>query len=946
MLSLVYRNFASTNQLIMARRLAFAVMLIGWIALLLPQKVYAHLEDIREYTVDHPLVYEDSWDLWPYAFLDMGKPTGYNVELVEMVMNRLGIPYTIKLKERLEVLNDLKEGRADLSLGMAADFHNPYATYGKTIVQLFTHSVLTPKGMPVGVKTEQDLKTHKVIVHNRSFSHHLMVKKGWSNNAIPYNDMKKAVQDLSVKGEGELVWNTVSLQWLINMLHIDNLQLTPIDMPHGEYHFMSNDLHLLAQIDSIYPSMQASRVMSESETRWFYPDKNKTGIPTWVWYIVQVLIVISVLLLFFFITYRIKENRENALSRLRNSRLALILQNSHVRIWLYHVEKQVFTLINEDGKYGQQYTTLEFGRRFHSQDYEQLLEHIQQIAEQARKKVVMEVKARYVEDPSSAEEREFQVVLSALRYENGKPSVVIGTQIDVTEEHRKQRHSADQLSRYRSLFNTAMIDIAYYDEKGYVTDMNQRAEQTFNLTLEDAISKKININTTVECPDDMNQFEPFHATVFMNNQDSKQRAKSPNLLHEICYELKLTPVFNNQHQLLCIYGSGRDVTEVANTYHQMKKSIDSTEHAMKNVTDYVKNINFVLGVGGVRIVNYSPNTHTLTVFKELNVVQHALTQSRCMTLIDENSKKEAMRMLNSMDNLTTKPVEMVLQTIIRRKNIPLYLQFRFIPMLDEETGKVVNYFGLCRDTSEIKATELLLEQETTRAQEVESLKNSFLRNMSFEIRTPLSNVVGFSELFEMDHQAEDEEVFIKEIKNSSAHLLQLINDILFLSRLDAQMIEINKQETDFAMTFEGHCQMGWGTHQKEGVRYITENHYNRLVVDIDDTNVGRIIEQVVTNAAQHTHTGTVRARYDYINGKLMIAVDDTGNGMSEETLSHVYERFSTGNNGGTGLGLPICKELAEQMGGSIDISSEEGKGTTVWIIMPCTASVVDRKKEI
>ena len=282
-------------------------ILIGWIALLLPQKACAQLENAREYTEDHPLVYEDSWDLWPYAFLDMGKPTGYNVELVEMVMNRLGIPYTIKLKERREVLKDLKEGRADLSLGMAADFHNPYATYGKTIVQLFTHSVLTPKGKPVGIRTEQDLKTHKAIVHNRSFSHHLMVRKGWGDNAIPYDDMKKAVQDLSTKGEGELVWNTVSLQWLISMLHIDNLQLTPIDMPHGEYHFMSNDMHLLALIDSIYPSMQASRVMSESETRWFYPEKNQTGIPTWVWYIVQASIVISILLLFFFINYRIKE---------------------------------------------------------------------------------------------------------------------------------------------------------------------------------------------------------------------------------------------------------------------------------------------------------------------------------------------------------------------------------------------------------------------------------------------------------------------------------------------------------------------------------------------------------------------------------------------------------------------------------------------------------------
>ena len=252
---------------------------------------------------------------------------------------------------------------------------------------------------------------------------------------------------------------------------------------------------------------------------------------------------------------------------------------------------------------------------------------------------------------------------------------------------------------------------------------------------------------------------------------------------------------------------------------------------------------------------------------------------------------------------------------------------------------------MCRDLSEIKATEVLLQKETIRAQEVEDLKNSFLRNMSYEIRTPLNAVVGFSDLFELDHTPEDELIFIEEIKNNSAHLLDLINDILFLSRLDAHMIEINKQPTDFSLSFANHCEAAWADYQKEGVKYIVENRYDQLVVDIDDTNIGRVIEQIVRNAVQHTDQGMVSARYDYINGKLFITIEDTGKGMSEELLSQIYERFTSGNHKGTGLGLPICKELTEQMGGTIEINSTEGKGTVVWIVIPATASAINRKND-
>lgn len=125
-----------------------------------------------------------------------------------------------------------------------------------------------------------------------------------------------------------------------------------------------------------------------------------------------------------------------------------------------------------------------------------------------------------------------------------------------------------------------------------------------------------------------------------------------------------------------------------------------------------------------------------------------------------------------------------------------------------------------------------------------------------------------------------------------------------------------------------------------------ESPYQQLVVDIDATNLGHVIEQVTANAAQYTQNGTVRARYDYIGRRLMISVEDTGQGISEDILKRIYERFAAGPNKGSGLGLPICKELVEQMGGTLEINSEEGLGTTVWITIPCQATVVKRKKFI
>ena len=301
-----------------------------------------------------------------------------------------------------------------------------------------------------------------------------------------------------------------------------------------------------------------------------------------------------------------------------------------------------------------------------------------------------------------------------------------------------------------------------------------------------------------------------------------------------------------------------------------------------------------------------------------------------------------------MDNGTRSNVEATVKTQLRHGDegnqpaCPLYLYLSLMPTYGSD-GQVTGYFGMCRDLSLIKATEDALAHEAARAQEVETVKNAFLRNMSYQIRTPLNSVVGFAELFEMEHSPEDESVFIQEINDNASRLLELINDILFLSRLDAQMIEYKREMINFAEFFESRCQTVGFHHQKSGVDFVVDSNYQRLVVDIDMNNVGIIIDQILANASEYTSAGQVRSSYDYTGEALVMTFQDTGCGMSDEQLKHIFERFASSGSRGTGLGLNICQELAQQMGGKIKVHSELGKGTIVWVTIPCSCSEIVRK---
>ena len=901
-------------------------------------------DSIISFSTERPLVYEDAWDLWPYSFLnENGEPVGYNIDLLKLICKRLDIPYVIKLKPTSEALEDLKEGHSDLMMGMDAKFHDDFALYGKSVLNLFTHSVVRQKGSQPKVRTIGDLSKYRVIVHEGSFSHHLMKDNGWGSNAEGYEDMKDAILKANSDPECEIVWNTMSLKWLIQKYQATNLQLTPIDIPHGEYKFMSNNSHLLQQLDSVYKLLYSEEQLQPIQNKWFYPERTETGIPSWIWKLAVALAVLAVISLLYYLFYRIQEKRVSKDLQKKNARLSLVLNTSNVRFWTYDIPTKTFTWMDKEGKAERNYTILEFSQRYRREDFERLTEAINQLVRQEKENVTLEMSAK--DKGEGGEDREFTIALSVLRRQkSGRPSVIIGTRSDITEERQMQQKAEDAMLRYQAIFNSAMIDMVYYDENGILTDMNQKAGAAFEGGKDAIIAKKITIADVLgESNIDLQKLEPIHLTQIFKSPDD-ERALNKHLRRGLLYyELQLMPIYDQHHRLLCIYGTGRNVTEVANSYNRKQENLRQLTKANEEVTSYIQNINYVLKVGGIRMVNYSANTHTLTIYNEIGHEQYSLTQTRALALVSDKHKHMAQRILNSMDNHAISPISTTIETTLRvREGYPLCLQIHFVPLVDD-SGKVANYFGMCRDVSEMKHTENELAKESAKAQEVETVKNAFLRNMSYEIRTPLNTVVGFAELFQMEHSSDDEVVFVEQIKENSRNLLKLINNILFLSRLDAQMIEIKTEFTDFAQLFDVDCSTSWENLQQDGVEYIIENPYKQLVVDIDAQNLGIVIDQIVTNACQHTTQGFVRTRIDYIGDRLIIAVDDTGEGIEEKFLPTLFERFATGANTGSGLGLSICYELMQQMGGSINIKSTHGKGTTVWVTLPCKTSEIVRK---
>ena len=929
--------------------------LLLFVAFLSLTTMAAKSDSTRVYTEQNPLVYEDAWDLWPYAFFnDNGEPDGFNIDLIRLIMKELNIPYIIRLRPQQQAFEDLRDRKSDLMLGLAVGFHDQYGLYGNNAITLFTQSVAAPKGKPTDIKTFRDLGKEgiKVIVNPNSMSYHLMIDYGWEENAIPSSDLREVIQQVSAHEDGQIVWNTLSLKWLMNRYHIDNLQLTPVNMPHGEYKFMSNDQQLLDRLDEAYTKLYTADKITPLQDKWFYPERLKPETPQWIWYALGIALLLIVFASAYAISYRIQSNKLNRQNLMRNRRLALILQTSQVRIWTYDIVKDQFAWCNDNGQVAYTYSMEEFSQRYSPEDSARLKTALNRLAKGTKnnkeEELTLSLRAKDVEG-GDTDLRDYYIVLSVLRRDKeGKPRVIIGTKKDVTKESQHKRDENDRALRYWSIFYTPIVGIMYFDKEGKIVNINPKACEMFRCEAEEIIAEKASIRDILGIGDmSLESLDGFYATHIIDLDkipDEERTIKSIKAKGKLYNEFKLMTVYDDSEELLGIFAFARDITTLVSGFDQEQERQREINEVTGVLDHYGNALNATISDTDIRLIRYSPGSHTLTIFNGTDKIQHKLTQTRCMALVGENSKRAAMRLLTDMDDRADKVIEHNIQTALRAKGgNTLTLYFKLKPNYDKD-GNVKEYLGLLRDISELMAIEKQMAIETAKVQEVENTKNSFVKNMVQDIKEPMNTVMGYVSQIGEKAPTDNEEELCQGIAQNADYLLHLIDNILYLSRLEARMVDIKKEPCNFAEIFEEQCATGWMKYKNAETRYIVENPYEQLTIDIDAGNLGQAIAQIAANAAQHTKSGVVKARYDYIGRRLIISIDDTGEGIPAEQLDKIKQEQPGGAHTTKGLGLAITKELISQMEGTLEIMSEEGSGTTVYITLPCHASVVKRNK--
>lgn len=646
-----------------------------------------------------------------------------------------------------------------------------------------------------------------------------------------------------------------------------------------------------------------------------------------------------------------REKDVNAQYRNQNAQLALVLQTCKVKVWTMNPKTLQFRLLGKKGTVENEYSPMDFSQFFESEGFERLRECIREVHQGKMESATIVVPGH--SRRTDKRQRQLEINIQVLeRDAKNQPVQILGMQRDITDELEKKSKVSQLLMQYHTVFNQALIDMVYYDANGVLVDINDKACETFGIKDRQAfLAQKPTIDVNPGFKESgFDGKENLHFTALIDKEDlgAEQLGIEGREEQHFYYEMLFAALHNAQGELTGIFTSGRNVTEMVENHHRQQEDRKKLAQATKSIQEYIQNINYALQVSGVMLMNYHPDRHVLEVSSNLNQTQYRLSQLRSVDLVAPEHQAAVKRIFRQMDQRRDIKIRKTIRTIIfDGKDRDTWLSLNILPIYTPD-GKIDHYFGMCRNETEMVATEQQLTKETEKAQEAELLKTSFLTNMSYELRTPLNAVLGFAELLSQEHDTADEAVFVEEIKKNSNTLLALVNDALFLSRLDAHMVEFKHEFTDFAILFEGHCQLGWTGTLKPGVTTLVENPYNSLMVKIDAENLGQVLQKVCANAAYSTSEGFIRAKYEYRRGELNITIEDTGMGMDDEALKNIFGRFVTkkqSEHEGTGLTMPIVKELVEQMGGIIDVSSEKGKGTTTWITIPCELGEFDKKRD-
>ena len=269
-----------------------------------------------------------------------------------------------------------------------------------------------------------------------------------------------------------------------------------------------------------------------------------------------------------------------------------------------------------------------------------------------------------------------------------------------------------------------------------------------------------------------------------------------------------------------------------------------------------------------------------------------------------------------------------------------WLNNRIVPVFDN--GVLTRLKGVVMDVTDYKRMEQALVRAKEQAEEGDKLKSAFLANISHEIRTPMNAIVGFTNLLEEQISTSEREQFVRIINSNAEHLLNIIDDVMAVSRLDTESIPLKMTEFCPTELLEDlHLSFRREVHNKPlTLRHKSpaETKGRRLVADRE--KIRQVMSSFLSNAIKYTPEGVIEMGFRIEDKQARFFVSDTGMGIRKEEQKKIFERFYRTVSaqkraiGGTGLGLSIADSLVQLMGGQIGVESTPGKGSVFYFTVP------------
>ena len=504
---------------------------------------------------------------------------------------------------------------------------------------------------------------------------------------------------------------------------------------------------------------------------------------------------------------------------------------------------------------------------------------------------------------------------------------------DMASAYQALQYSERLLS---NIFKYLPIGIELYDMDGVLVDLNDKELEMFHIEKKEDVLG-INIFDNPIFPKEMKErLKKNEDADFTFRYDfSKVGSYYQNTQKQGTIDLmtKVTTLYNSEHQPINYLLINADKTETTVAYNK----IQEFEEFFELVGDYAKvgyaHFNVLSGHGYAqkswyRNVGEAYETPLSDIF---GTYRHFHPDDRALLI----------RFLDDARNGLTTQLSKEMR-VLREDGTYTWTHVNLLVKKYAPQDRIIEIISINYDITELKRTEEMLVKARDKAEASDRLKSAFLANMSHEIRTPLNAIVGFSSLLTSTESAAEKELYNSLIGHNNKLLLNLINDVIDLSKIESGYLELRPDWVNLTELLDE--SVAEYAHQvPSGVELLTNYPAHDSLVELDKLRIKQILSNFLSNALKNTTTGHVEIFYEVDHQSVRIGVKDTGRGIPQNMLEKIFERFEKLDSfaQGAGLGLSICKLIVEKMNGRVLVDSQLGIGTTFVIELPCRSMLVE-----